>query len=65
MQPTVQFLEFIEKKYKSKYYFVDFKRKFRKEPEFEKSRLNDKEKEALFRTFSLSKLVLDTSFFND
>ena len=36
---------------------MDFKRKFRKLDEFEKSKLKNDEKEALFRTFSISKYL--------
>lgn len=48
----------MQKTYKPKYYFVDFKRKYLKTPEFAKSKLSYEEKSALFRTFSLSKLII-------
>lgn len=51
--PASLFIKFIQANYSKKLLYIDFKRKFRKQPEFSKSQLSDKDKEKLFREFSL------------
>lgn len=54
IQAYVKYLEFIAKNYKTKYYFVDMKRKFKKNQDFATNSIPNDEKESLFRTLSLS-----------
>ncbi len=49
--PKVEFINFIKTHFKSKRFYIDFKRKYRKEPNFANSKLTDREKEKIFRLF--------------
>lgn len=51
--PVAQFLLFVKKNYMPKKFYIDFKRKNRKCPEFADSDLSDKDKETLYREFSV------------
>lgn len=51
--PVAQFLLFVKDNYTSKQFYIDFKRKNRKKPEFSESELSDKDKETLYREFSV------------
>ncbi|KAA8915433.1 hypothetical protein TRICI_002423 [Trichomonascus ciferrii] len=51
ISPEQEFLEFVKSNFSSKLFYLEFKRKHRKQPAF-KNALSDKERENLYRQFS-------------
>uniref|UniRef100_A0A060TB13 ARAD1B04774p n=1 Tax=Blastobotrys adeninivorans TaxID=409370 RepID=A0A060TB13_BLAAD len=50
--PREIYLSFVAKHYKKGLYYVDFKRKYRKEPDFKSVDLSDQQKQSLYRQLS-------------
>lgn len=50
--PKDEFFTFLESTWSPKLFYIEFKRKYRKDPVFAKSKLGDRDKEKLYREFS-------------
>ncbi|ANB14401.1 DNA replication protein Dre4 [Sugiyamaella lignohabitans] len=50
--PVGRFLSLVRRKYKEKYFYVDFKRKYRNEALFDIPELTDKDKEKIYREYA-------------